>query len=228
MGVSTMRSNKSTQKANSFRANRGGTRKSGQGDNSRTLKGNTNKSIIYSSLKQGNSDMITKRLVQSGTISTGAASGVIDIGTSRASSVSGAVGFASYAARYFEHRVIAKKLTFFPVQTNTSHFAGALLASFLAISNFQGDPPTTYSEVLADEDLKLLPTVGRECASFEADAKAFPNAMLWTGTGTAIVADRDFGLAYASNPSVIIGVPLAVTQIYALFIEYIVQFKNPR
>jgi hypothetical protein len=172
--------------------------------------------------------MITKKLVQSGSLSTGAASGVIDPGTSRASSVSGAVGFSSYAARYLEHRVLAKKLTFFPVQTNTSHFAGALLSSFLAVSNFQGDPPTTYSEILLDEDLKLLPTVGRECATFEADARRFPNAMLWTGTGTAIVADRDFGLAYASNPSIVIGVPLAVTPIYALFIEYVVQFKNPR
>jgi hypothetical protein len=172
--------------------------------------------------------MITKRLVQSGTISTGAATGIIDPATSRASSVSGAVGFSSYAARYLEHRVLAKKLTFFPVQTNTSHFAGALLASFMAVSNFQGDAPTTYSEILADENLKLLPTVGRECASFEADGKRFPNSMLWTGTGTAITADRDFGLAYASNPSVVIGVPLAATQIYALFIEYIVQFKNPR
>jgi hypothetical protein len=187
----------------------------------------TVKPALNMSLKE---EIFEKRMTFASTATAGAGTGVISpaaISNAQVQSLP-ATEWVSYANRFKLYRVKKIKYNAFPVSTNTSQFAGANVSSCLFACDWAVSAPSTASEILAEERCTLHPTVGRQAVVKTITFEKNPNAKLWTDTGSAIVADRQFGIALCSHPTIIITQPATATLIFAVVIEWIVEFKNMR
>jgi len=219
-------SNQQKRKMNSLKANRGGTRKSGQ---QAVIKGSEldYRDIVVRSLKAGSTETLIKRLTRTGFDVTNAANGLIDVAYLRASQVTAANEWVAYATRFSSYRVRSVKRTWFSCITSTEPIAGESYGSCLFMGTFGVNPPSGAVNILSDGEFEAGPTVGAQPFSMACTWNKNPAAKLYTSILSTIPALSDFGVAYASHPSRPIGLTLTSTPIYVSFAEWIVEFKDP-
>lgn len=190
-----------------------------------------NRIIVMRGVREGSVGTLIKRLTLFSTVSTNAASGLITFVVTRASNITSANEWASYAARFRSYRVRKLRVTFFPASTSTQAdpiaAANSTLSSCLVTSTFGVNVPLTIAEALADGECQLSPTVGREPFYVSCTWDKNPASKLYTSTGSAIPALSDFGIALGSHPLTTIGVNLVATRIFSTIFEYIAEFKDP-
>jgi len=130
------------------------------------------------------------------TIST-SAGGIVALATmANAASVSSAPDFASLAGLYTTYRCRAIRVEVFP-RLNTAAYNGSSLATrppviacFPWVAN---TVPTTYQQALDVSGVKLLS--GYSHGVISTTYKGDPDAHLWTGTGSAIGSNEQFGIS---------------------------------
>jgi hypothetical protein len=185
---------------------------------------NKNKKTIKNSFQISKAgDIITKRLTLPSLVltTTGGAGTNIPVTTFSSALVqsSPATEWASFAARYQEYRVKALKVigkAIAPIQdVNYSH-------STLYMGDFSiGAGPATFSQVLSDENVKLVGT-HQDFVNL-VTWKKNPNAKLWTSTANAIPALSQFAACFASTSTP----PLsAITVYYSVTLEWLVEFRG--
>jgi hypothetical protein len=175
--------------------------------------------------------IVHKRMTFQSTLTAAAGTGVINPSAVSSSSVASlpANEWTSYQARFQLFRVRKLRYTAFPVSSNTSIFVGANISSYFAIAEYANIIPSTAAGIISEESCTLHPTAGFAPIVREVDWSKNTNAKLWTETTAgAIVADRSYGLVSCSAPNIVITQPATATLIFALVIEWEVEFKNMR
>jgi len=101
--------------------------------------------------------------------------------------------FTNFAQEFQEYRVKALETTFFPATTSATSVTGPYQVGVLCTPWWQFVPATL---VTMEQSVQM-----KEWSSLYMEkvmVKGFANSDLWTPTTAAIVADRDFGIAYQS------------------------------
>jgi len=136
--------------------------------------------------------------------------------------VTSASDWTSLSAVYQSYRIKQMRFHFIPIQTSSN--AATTYMPSLVIGRFWGaiaSQATTVVQILNEPGSIIESSL--EKITMETNFRGYPDAQLWTATGTAVPAVNQFGFVVMGSNTV----GVASSLLADLYIEYIVDFVNP-
>jgi len=195
------------------RANAGSSRPGDTGDY-----GPDGKMVIFSN--RFTDKRVTRTFGIDGTVSSTGA-GLITLAAISGINLITALGseFTNFSQEFQEFRVKRIRSHFLPSTTSATSTTGPYQGAMI-VAPWKQFVPTTLSTLEQGAQKEIFSTLQE--TKVQCSSAGFPNAMLWTATSSAIVADRDFGIAYTLLPAS----PIAVSsRIFSLYHEMVIEFR---
>ncbi len=156
------------------------------------------------------------------TIST-SAGGVVALATlANAASISTASDFASLAALYTAYRCRAISVQLLPLLPAPVYNGAAIQTqpSAIAVYPWQSNTvPTTFQQALDVSGVKIMS--GYQGGFVRTSYQGDPDAHLWTGTGSAIGSNEQFGISCVGTSTT----STASSGVWKVIPQYLVEFR---
>jgi len=156
------------------------------------------------------------------TVST-SAGGVIALATlGNAAVVNSTPDFSSIAAIYTAYRCKAIRVQLFPFMVSNGWNGSALytMPPIVAVFPWQANTvPTTFAQACDVTGVKFIS--GYEKAIVSTTWRGDPDAHLWTGTGSAIGSNEQFGISIIGTAAT----ATASNSVYRVLVDYLVEFR---
>lgn len=139
--------------------------------------------------------IVDRWFTNKGTLSSNGG-GTIPIAVISANDIIAALGteFSNFGQEFQEYRVDTIEVNFLPATVNATSVTGPYQGA-MEIAPWQQFRPATLSTLDQSAEMRTFSSLEEENFRFYPK---FSNERLWTPTGTALAADRDFGLSYGS------------------------------